>query len=371
MDRGGVRSEIAGRTTLKISCSCHQISGYFSVPTSVLPLPVSLCHCDTCRHSTGLLTVSTISLLEKPSSVQISGKLKGYSSSTHKTRFFCEQCGAFIYVTGTDPEVVKIYTGVLEVSDGIEGLKQHEFVGDTKDGGLTIWLPDAVAWKGRAYESEQIRDISETHKKSINTENANPSPRLPGYCHCGGVQFQITRPNEHSSNLRSPWPDLIKPYHSGFSENSDDVKWWLRRNGTTYLAGTCACNSCRLASGSDIQVWSFVPKTNILQSNGKPLDFSMGTLKQFQSSEGIYREFCSNCGATVFWHCDERPDLIDISVGLLHAESGARAENWLDWWAERVSFEEDAQNKALISSLSEGLGIWAKRKTTLQDGITQ
>ena len=333
----------------------------------MLPLPVSLCHCDTCRHSTGLLSVSTASLSEGPPSVQVRGKLKRYRSSTHKTRFFCEQCGAFIYDTITDPEVVNIYTGVLEGSDGIERLRQHEFVGDTKDGGLAIWLPEAVAWKGLAHRSQQIRDISEIQEALIVSEIANQSPRLRGYCHCGGVQFQITRPNEHSRKLRSPWPDLVIPYQSGSSENSGDVKWWLRGNGTTYLAGICACNSCRRASGSDIQAWTFVPKINILQSDEKSLDFRMGTLKQFRSSAGIYREFCGDCGATVFWHCDERPDLIDVGVGLLHAESGARAEAWLDWWTERVSFEEDAQNKALISSLSEGLAIWGKEKTTLQN----
>ena len=365
MARSEVGNRTADRTTFEIFCACHQISGYFTVPTSVLPLPVSLCHCDTCRHSSGLLSVSTILSSNDSSFIHVRGELTGYKISINKTRFFCEHCGASIHDISTEPEMIKLYTGVFEGSDEIQGLKQHEFVGDTTDGGLAVWLPDAAIWKGRAHKSERVRDVAETQKVSITSDLADPNPQLAGYCHCRGVQFQITRPNEHSRKPYSPWPDLLIPYHSGSSENSEDVKWWLRSGGTKYLAGTCACKSCQLASGSDIQVWAFVPKPNILQSNGKPLDFGMGTLKRFESSKGTYREFCSTCGATIFWHSNERPDLIDVSVGLLHAESGARAESWLEWWTDRVSFEEDAQNNALITSLSRGLKIWGEDKTTL------
>ena len=362
------RDEVIGKTILKISCACSGISGSFSIQSSLSPLPITLCHCDTCRYTTGLLGVSTLTLPNDTSSFEVRGKLKGYKSSTHRTRFFCEQCGAFIYNSTTDG-LAEIYTGILEGYGGIVELKQQDYMADTKDGGLSVWLPDIVAGKGQAHRSEQNQHTSESQCVSPEPQHSNSSTKLPGYCHCGGVQFQITRPNDHSTKLSSPWPDLIVPYHSGSSENVEDVKWWLRKDGTKYLAGTCACNSCRLASGCDIQVWTFVPKTNIFQPNDQLMDFSMGTLKQYQSSEGVYREFCSCCGATVFWHCDERPDLIDVSVGLLHAGNGARAESWLDWWTERVSFEEHAQNKVLISSLSIGLQSWGHGKATVRHKI--
>lgn len=85
------------------------------------------------------------------------------------------------------------------------------------------------------------------------------------------------------------------------------------------------------------------------------MDFSLGRLRQYESSPGIFREFCSICGATVFWHCEERPDLIDVSVGLLRSESGARAENWLEWETDRVSFKEDALDQGLMAALELGL----------------
>jgi hypothetical protein len=59
----------------------------------------------------------------------------------------------------------------------------------------------------------------------------------------------------------------------------------------------------------------------------------------------------------VFWHDKWRPDIIDVSVGLLDAPEGARAENWLEWWKDRVSFVEDAGNGRLgdVALRAEGL----------------
>ena len=73
------------------------------------------------------------------------------------------------------------------------------------------------------------------------------------------------------------------------------------------------------------------------------LDFATlpkGILRSYRSSPGVIREFCPGCGATIFWHNHDRAELIDVSVGLFNA-SGARAEDWLDWWMHRVSFAEE------------------------------
>lgn len=53
---------------------------------------------------------------------------------------------------------------------------------------------------------------------------------------------------------------------------------------------------------------------------------------------------------------------MDVAVGLLDAESGARAEEVLGWWAERVSFAEEAVNKGLVKALERGLREWAEVK---------
>lgn len=347
-------------TTLNLSCGCHAITGSVNVPSSSFPLPMVLCHCNTCRHTTGLLSASDIFIPPGSSRFQLKGEgICTYNASSHLARYFCGHCGTFIYDENSTTGRLGICTGALEKTDGLVELVEHIFVGDTIDGGLSDWLPDAVQWEERANKSVQIKE-----RRKARADDARETPgqnaHLRAYCNCGGVKFYITQPDQSSKSLSSPWSDNLVPYHSGASENPKDVEWWLRANGAKYLAGTCACNSCRLGSGYDIQPWAFIPKANIFQIDGTGLDFGAGTLKRYESSQGTYRDFCSHCGATVFWSSEARPELINVSVGLLDAESGVRAEEWLEWCTERVSFQEIALNRGFISQLSEGLRKWGQ-----------
>jgi hypothetical protein len=49
---------------------------------------------------------------------------------------------------------------------------------------------------------------------------------------------------------------------------------------------------------------------------------------------------------------------LDVSVGLMQAPSGARAEDWLGWKLEKVEFEEFSHNKPLTNLLSGGMKRW-------------
>lgn len=341
-------------STLTISCACQQIGGQLSVPTALLPLPIDFCHCQTCRHITGQLANSKFVAPRPspggPSSLQFtSGQLTSYKSSDHLTRYFCGHCGASIYNHDSDTGNENVATGAVEEAEGKLTFKQHMFVAETTDGGLSTWL-HGPSWSARPEQSEEFR-LPTKQRELV----ASPADILKCYCHCRGVEFEITRPNEESSNVSSPFSDLIAPFHSHSPQNKSDAKWWLRANGTKYFAGLCACNSCRKSSGYDLQAWCFVSKVNIRQIDGKELDYDMGMLKQYCHSQGAYRNFCQRCGATVFWNDDERPGVVDVSVGLLNAEEGARSEDWLEWATARVSFEEFASNKTLVSSVSRGL----------------
>ncbi|KAH6961735.1 Mss4-like protein, partial [Ilyonectria sp. MPI-CAGE-AT-0026] len=176
---------------------------------------------------------------------------------------------------------------------------------------------------------------------------------LQAFCACSTVRFHITRPNAASLLPHSNFPDLMYPDGStddSIKGNPSGVKWWVPGGRAKYLAGTCACRSCRLASGFEIQAWAFVPRSNIFfqvpgpnDSQVIPLNFDTlppGILRSYASSPEVLREFCGGCGATVFWHDRSRPDVIDVSVGLLDAEEGARAENWVESWTKRGSFSE-------------------------------
>ncbi|KAK6064187.1 glutathione-dependent formaldehyde-activating enzyme [Seiridium cupressi] len=261
---------------------------------------------------------------------------------------------------------------------------KHCNLESTKDGGLALWIDEVAGRRLKLYSN-----------LGTGPEGFDPvgpaSDRgavLPASCRCGTVKFHITPPDAGSREPRSNFPDLIIPYHTQSPEikNPNDVKWWLRPvnidSPTKYLAGTCACRTCRLTCGYEIQTWAFVPRHNIVfhipndeaaerGSGAKeadrlmPLNFSTlpaGAMKCYNSSPGVVREFCAKCGATVFWHDQDRPELIDVSVGILDAPEGARAENWLDWWTERVSFSEEAGSgrsgivKVRAESLIENLG---------------
>lgn len=355
-------------TTLHFSCACHRVTGSVQVPSSAIPLPMALCHCNTCRHISGSLCVSAI-YVPVGSCLDIKGSPSGYGKTTI-TRYFCGNCGCFVYNENADSKQITICTGVLEKPEGLVELQEHIFVADTKDGGLSNWLPNAVIWQGKKDDSEQIKN--EVEAQTLNSVPSSPkrSSTLRGHCYCGGVEFYITEPDESLVQESIPWPDVIIPHYSNSSQKNENAQWWLCKNKTKYLAGTCACNSCRLGLGHDIQTWAFIPHLNVFQSNGQIFELSAGTLKRFESSTGVYREFCQNCGATVFWHSDERRDILDVGVGLLHADSGARAEEWLEWWTARVSFEEYALNTTFVSQFSRGLKEWGEKKKSSEADLT-
>ena len=367
--------------TVEVACLCGGIKETVQLD-STLPAKSITCSCTICRYCTGVLFISGIPLKGRPTFID---QLREYRSSEKVSRYFCPTCGSHMALFMTANSSWDVLAGVVErVVDQnhsrarLQQYRQHEFIGDTIDGGISVCLVPVQGEKIPIYmtapdEGDPVTVVpgrrpspfvSQSGGTASIEQSSDPpaaekagSEKLPASCQCGGVQFNVTRPNERSSECSAPWPDLIVPSSSGHSENPEDVKWWLRAAGSKYLAGTCACQSCRLESGVPIQTWAFVPKVNLQKLDGSRLDFTMGTLKQYNSSPGVYREFCGTCGATIFWHCDERPELIDVSVGVLRAPEGARAETWLEWWTERLSFREEAFDAQLAEEFEAGLHV--------------
>ncbi|KAK8029856.1 hypothetical protein PG993_011147 [Apiospora rasikravindrae] len=343
--------------------------------------------------------------------------LRAYEATPHFTRYFCATCGCHMFWRHENAEVgpgkvtFAVATGVLleKADEGVAGdddsgkndraaapeqqYGRHINVAGTKDGGLSIWMPEL---RGRAMEVYGHGGGGTAQEAQTMPVGASGSDAdvLQGFCHCGTVSIRITRPDASSRLPRSNYPDLIVPYHTGSPciTNPDDEKWWLRPSRdssatTRYLAGTCACRSCRLTSGFEIQTWAFIPRSNIYLRVGgaipdlgsiedayQPLDFAApegnkSVLQSYESSPGVLREFCARCGANVFWHDKWRPDLIDVSVGLLDAPEGVRAEDWLDWWTERVSFSEDAVDGRYGEVGKRALGLIMSLEYDMKRGI--
>lgn len=340
-----------------------------------LPVPRIACHCNICRHTTGALFASCLPLATQPQSLV---HLTQYPSSNGLSRYFCKHCGSHQYIQHTEPlqhenwdvcagAVEKRLAGAKSLKDtGLVDFQQHEFVADTTDGGLAPALaqinghavslfaegPTGDSWTFVSGNLAVGPHSGEEVEAAISDQTPGRD-RLKASCHCGGIQYCVTRPKVDSHAFSAPWPDLLVPYHSSSSANPDDVKWWLR--GAKYLAGTCTCRSCRLGLGFPIQAWAFIPEVNLCQPDGSPIDFAAGTLLSFESSPGVFRYFCRTCGATAFWRSSARPDLVDVSVGLLRAPEGSLARTWLEWHTDRVSFREETLDEPLVEALEVGL----------------
>lgn len=346
---------------LDASCLCGAAQHHITLSSSEFPLPFWLCHCDSCRRMTGTLALTETNL---PTSYQPSqellAKLTSFQFSERITDYHCTICGTQIlahcyrdaeyHSKGSSWDAP---TGTFERIDGLFEMKGHEQVADTLDGGfadfLTTYQDEPVdRWPHRPGKGEQIPLRWERPDRPKITPKSDD--RLHAHCKCGGVEFWIARPSERSRNApgrSQQWPDLLIPYHSS-QQGVEGEPWWLMDNGKKFLGGVCACNSCRLDTGMEWMEWAFIPAMDIsLDKEGKvPFNREFGTLKGYNSSEGITRYHCSTCGASVFYFAEDRSYIIDVAAALLDAPEGARAESWLEFWCGRLSYREDAVPRA-------------------------
>lgn len=230
-----------------ISCNCratHQVVSSLSYSVTEDTANISLCHCADCRHVTGILCTSYIRIAEPP----LLESTTSYATSETATRYFCSTCGCHCFVRRHLDGEWSVATGIIrgespqpEERSIIQINLKHEHVESTVDGGLAAWMSGA-------------KELHDTSATTSNPPSSSHIPFLSAHCHCRNVSFKVTRPNASSPLPQSNFPDLMIPYHSNSPQitNPNNEKWWLR-DGDRYLAGTCACKSCRLCSGSTLR----------------------------------------------------------------------------------------------------------------------
>lgn len=365
--------------TVKATCHCGEAVHEITLSSNAFPLPAWFCTCDSCRHMTGGMYLSCAFLPSsyKPSPALL-GKLTAFEFSKTITQYFCKQCGAqmLVHCLGkyNAPETAEHWdalTGSLEQFDGVVDVKGYEYIVNTRDGGFTDFLHSINdrALKRWPLDFDEGSELPLYWRPPKLAKPPAAIDRLPAHCKCKGVSFYITRPSQQPIPTDKPWPEALIPNYDQAQDLDDAAQesWWLRAKKGKFLAGLCACDTCRLVSGMDITAWAFVPAIDMtLDSEGKvPFTTDFGTLKSYNSGPGVTRHFCSRCGATVFYdHVDRnRMQLLDVAVGLLAAPEGARAESWLEWRTERVSFPEDTVGRArsLIEGLENGLRDFRER----------
>ncbi|KAM3086377.1 hypothetical protein ACMFMG_000516 [Clarireedia jacksonii] len=423
--------------TITARCFCRTFDLPLTFPISNLPIPIYLCLCRSCRLVTGSLCFSDITLSQQLTSTinPSTYNLTPYKTSPFGTRYFCSTCGAHCLFHDLNKNEYSIATALLNRTEGVvewKGTKHSR--GSAEDARLRNWLRR----DGFRHFLDGEGSIIHTGKIPLNTSKQNaglPSDILPASCHCKSVSFHITRPDTSSTQLSTPYPDLIHPYnstHPDILSNPNSDTWWLRSSHpsssssktTKYLAGLCTCPTCVLTSGAPFQPWAFIPSSNIFvpssssvppsppnlplpdpdpEPESEPLHLTPTTsnlhsLHIFTSTHpSTHRAFCARCGATVFWFSSgERGGLVDVSVGLLGAETGewegdtangyrgdgAReggggrggegrgresVENWLEWWTQRVSFSELAEeaqkgSEVLVRVVEDGLRDWGEER---------
>ncbi|MBU6484897.1 MAG: GFA family protein [Betaproteobacteria bacterium] len=89
--------------------------------------------------------------------------------------------------------------------------------------------------------------------------------------------------------------------------------------------GYCHCTSCRKASGSAHAANAPVDRSSFQLVAGSTV------IREYQSSPGKYRAFCSNCGSPIYAYLSAAPDVIRIRLGSLDTPftKAPQAHTWV------------------------------------------
>ncbi|KAJ4327424.1 hypothetical protein N0V84_002196 [Fusarium piperis] len=340
--------------TITAQCLCEAHSYSTAVSYSSLPLQGTICHCKSCRRVTGAMYTSYIAWPGLTREI-LNSDLARYEFTSNVSLLFCGTCSSPLFWEEHykgKPEVLDVFTGALNnvPVKNLITFPDHIFVGDTEDGGVSQWLlnvnqddTEPRCWSARAIQSQPF-DHDRSESADALNEELKRSRDIPIQCHCKGVDLVLRRsPDDFSAAEGDSLPFFIEP--------------------TTHkhLASFDACNTCRSVFGVEIVNWTFAllrqihfvsntEQTRFPQSvqelekavSCSDRDARLGTLALYKSSPDVQRYFCSRCSASVFYAVDDRPDLVDVAVGLLDAPEGARAESDLIWnLGSRVGGEND------------------------------
>lgn len=319
-------------------CLCKTHSFSTEIHTSTLPLPAYACHCNSCRHATGALYSVHLSWPEPRQRVDTS-HLRSYSFSANVSILFCGTCSTPLFFEFLkDAPSLGVFSGTLKNLDvNLMKIAAHFCVSDTLDGGATMWLQRPET---DGSSVPRFKTVDRSQQYPCNWPSGSPITGYEGrtgqklteiQCHCKGI-------------------DLLLKHGNYEGKNRAELPWFIDPKTHKPTATFDACDSCRLQSGADTFHWTFSELANIslsaaLRKRGKVFpkttselkarvdmhDSALGTLSYYHSSSNVQRYFCKVCSATVLYAVDERPEVVEVAIGLLQAPDGARAESLLSW----------------------------------------
>ena len=121
--------------------------------------------------------------------------------------------------------------------------------------------------------------------------------------------------------------------------------------------GYCHCKACQKASGSAHAANAPIERTSFRLIAGSEV------LKEFESSPGKFRAFCSNCGSPLYAYLARSPEHMRIRLGVLDTpfDKQPRAHTWV---SEKAAWEP------IFGDLPQ-FETWASRDVLVQRGSKQ
>src|SRR5882757_1316899 len=80
--------------------------------------------------------------------------------------------------------------------------------------------------------------------------------------------------------------------------------------GEPSFVSACHCQACQRRTGSVFGVGAYFPRTQVRTEGASKLYVRDG-----QDGRKLRMHFCPDCGTTVYWEADFRPDHVGIAVG--------------------------------------------------------
>ncbi len=120
--------------------------------------------------------------------------------------------------------------------------------------------------------------------------------------------------------------------------------------------GYCHCTSCRKASGSTHGANAGIDRSNFALLDPKSL------VREYESSSGKFRVFCSNCGSPLYAYLSTTPNLIRVRLGTLDTPFTKRAQahtfvsdkaTWETIYGDLPQFDEWASRDVLVQTGSK------------------
>lgn len=113
-------------------------------------------------------------------------------------------------------------------------------------------------------------------------------------------------------------------------------------NGELGPLSICHCSRCRKANGS-----AFLAAAEV-DRNTLELDDPNGYLKAFESSPGVFRHFCGNCGSPLYSRRPGPPEVLRLRVGTLDTELGQTPQLHI-FYADKADWHESGDSAPKFS----------------------